>query len=361
MARVAAAKWEFYLTGREAQEAMLVACESAQRTIDLEQYIFEDDAVGRKLAGVLIAKAQEGVRVRVLCDTIGSHSLYVSDLSDQMRAAGVRVQFFNSIDPWWLHRVVQWFLRNHRKLLIIDGKEGYTGGVGIAEFMQDWRDTHVMVTGPVVTQMEVAFERIWQMTLKDKKIFKFSTPPELDGEMLLVTNSPYRHQRFIYYAILDALKRAEKFIYITTPYFIPNRKLFRALKRAVARGVDVRLLTPHHADTPFVDLASRSYYWLTLRAGVKIYRYEPVMMHAKTIIVDDEWATVGSSNLDNLSLLLNYEDNIITTNKKFIAALHKHFDADLKNSKVLTQEEWHDRPIAYKTLELLTWPLHRLM
>ncbi len=354
-------KWEFYLTGKEAQDAMLRACQKAYASIDLEQYIFEDDELGREFVAVLIKKAQEGVRVRVLCDMFGSQTLYSSYISDQMRAAGIALEFFNPIEPWWLYRTVQWFLRDHRKFLIIDGEKGYTGGVGISKDLAQWRDTHVMITGEVVLQMQLAFERIWHMTRRQKRFFKFAKPPEVTGSISLMTNAPLRRQRFIYYAILDAIKNAKHHIYITTPYFVPNTTLLEALKRAVRRGVEVYCVFPKKVNHSIVGLAGESHYWSLLRAGVRIFLYEPAMIHAKTLVVDESWATVGTSNLDNISLLLNYEDNLVATEPKFVAALTSHFRDDLKVSKELTQEAWHDRPMGYKTLELLTWPLHKLL
>ena len=133
------------------------------------------------------------------------------------------------------------------------------------------------------------------------------------------------------------------------------------MKRAAGRGVDIRVLVPKSSDQKFVDMACQSYFWLTLRAGIRIFRYEPEMMHAKTIAMDDVWVTVGSSNLDNISLLLNYEDNIVSTDKSLVKDIRLQFEADLKKSKELKQEEWHDRGLGTKTLELSTWPLHRLM
>ena len=352
--------WKFYLTGKSAQEAMLKACKRAEKSIDLEQYIFNDDEVGRQFALVLMAKAKSGVRVRVLADVIGSHSLFVSDLSTELSDAGVQIQFFNQIEPWWPYKVARWFLRDHRKLMIIDGVEGWTGGVGLSTFMHSWRDTHLMVTGTVVSQMQDSFNKLWMMARRGKHSISLLLPKE-ESEMQFLSNAPKRHQRYIYYAILDAVKSAEKHIYLTTPYFVPNRKLFRALKRAVRRGVVVKLLVPKSSDLRLVDLACQSYFWLTLRAGIKIFQYEPTMMHAKTIAVDGKWGMVGSCNLDNLSLILNYEDSLIVKDEKFVSDLEKHFEEDLKNAPELTQEVWHNRPIGDKFLESLTWPLHRLM
>lgn len=352
--------WKFYLTGRGAQEAMLKACKRAEKSIDLEQYIFNDDEVGRHFATVLMAKAKAGVRVRVLADVVGSHSLFVSDLSTDLSNAGVQIQFFNQIEPWWPYKIAQWFLRDHRKVMIVDGIEGWTGGVGLAAFMTDWRDTHVVVTGPVVEQMQESFNKLWMMARRGKNSVGL-VPGESEGDMQFLSNAPKRHQRYIYYAILDAVKKAEHSICLTTPYFVPNRKLFRALRRAVRRGVVVKLLVPKSSDLRLVDLACQSYFWLTLRAGIRIFRYEPSMMHAKTVIVDGAWAMVGSCNLDNLSLILNYEDALVVQNEKCVADLQKHFEDDLKSAPELTQEVWHSRPIGDKFLESLTWPLHRLM
>lgn len=339
---------------------MLKACKRAEKSIDLEQYIFNDDEVGRRVATVLMEKARAGVRVRVLADVVGSHSLFVSDLSIDLSNAGVQIQFFNQIEPWWPYKIAQWFLRDHRKLLIVDGVEGWTGGVGLANFMTDWRDTHVLVTGDVVAQMQESFNKLWVMARRGKNSVGL-VPSEPAGTMQFLSNAPKRHQRYIYYAILDAVKNAQEYIYLTTPYFVPNRKLFRALKRAARRGVVVKLLVPKSSDLRLVDLACQSYFWLTLRAGIKIFQYEPTMMHAKTVIVDKTWAMVGSCNLDNLSLILNYEDALIVTDTKFVADLQKHFEDDLKSAPELTQEVWHSRPLGDKFLESLTWPLHRLM
>ncbi len=352
--------WKFYLTGKAAQHAMLKACKLAQKSIDIEQYIFEDDEIGRSFATVLMEKAKAGVRVRLLADVVGSHSLFVSDLSTELSNSGVQIQFFNEIQAWLPHKVSNWFLRDHRKLMLIDEAEGWTGGVGISIFMSAWRDTHVMVTGAVVAQMIQSFDKMWIMTRRGRRSVSLE-PAASAGAMQFLANAPKRHQRFIYYAILDAIKNAKEYIYLATPYFIPNRKLFRALKRARKRGVIVKLIVPKDSDQPLVDLACRSYFWLTLRAGMQIFQYEPSMMHAKTIVVDGAWSMIGSCNLDNLSLLLNYEDALIVKEKKFINELRKHFEEDLRNATEIKQEGWHDRPLGDKFLEGLTWPLHRLM
>jgi cardiolipin synthase A/B len=175
------------------------------------------------------------------------------------------------------------------------------------------------------------------------------------------TNSPHFRQRYYYRRLAREIRRADKYIYLTTPYFIPNQRLSISLAMAVRRGVDVRLITPRHSDHRFVDLARNSYYSLALKAGVKIYHYDGATLHAKTVIIDDEWASIGSANLDNLSLLFNYEANLVSTDRAFVAELKDHFVNDLLQSERLELEKWQQRSIMVKFLELLTWPFHSLM
>ncbi len=353
--------WKLYLSSDEAWEGMYSACAGAQKSIDFEQYLFSDDLVGRRFIMLLIQKAYAGVRVRVLCDAVGSRTLYVSPVTDEMQRAGIELLFFNPITPWWVHRVASWFLRDHRKIMIIDGERGFTGGVGIESPMKGWRDTHLEMSGPTVALMEQAFERMWQETKRSERFIRFPRPAAESKDFNFLTNSPYLRQRFVYHLLLAAIKGAQNYIYLETPYFVPNRKLFRALKRARRRGVDVRLVLPLHSDHPLVDLASQSYFTALLKIGVRIYCYKNRMMHAKVVIVDDTWASVGSANLDNLSLLLNYEDAIVSSDPKFISDLKAQFKIDCEASELLSIVPWRERSLLVKILQLLTLPIHRFL
>lgn len=353
--------WKFYLSPQEAWEGMYKACETAKESIDFEQYIFEDDQLGRRFLELLLRKSKDGVRVRLLADAVGSHSLFVSPILEALQEGGVQVQFFNPIEPWWVHRLFSRFLRNHRKILVVDTLYGFIGGVGLRENMKNWRDTHLKISGKVVAAMQQAFNRMWEMNKMNKRSFGFVQPEEGNGQFMLLTNSPRRHQRFTYQTLLRQIRGASRYIYLTTPYFIPAPKLFKALQAAARRGVDVRILLPEHSDSHVADVAFHSYFTLALNAGIKIFEYQSGFIHAKTFVVDDEWASVGSSNLDNMSLLLNYEADVASTDTKFVEEVKEQFLDDSKEAHQVVRREWLDRPIADKLLELLTWPLHGFM
>lgn len=186
------------------------------------------------------------------------------------------------------------------------------------------------------------------------------TPPTSSG-FTYVTNAPLPGRRFLYHNFIDAMRGARKYIYLTTPYFVPDHRFARVLKLAAARGVDVRLILPHASDHPIVDYGSQSFFNSILSAGVRIFRYKNLMIHAKTAIIDDEWATVGSFNLDNLSFLYNFEGNIVSHNKAFALELKRHFQEDLQKTDELTEEEWKKRSITQKICEWLTWPVRKIL
>jgi cardiolipin synthase len=339
---------------------MLADCEAAKETIDLEQYLFINDRIGRRFAETLMRKARQGVRVRVLLDSGGSFGVFLSGLPAEMQRAGVQVLFFNPISPWRVHNILSWYFRDHRKILVVDGKFGHVGGVCVEDIMADWRDTQLRIEDPVVGEMSEAFERMWRyVTLGGKRSF-----PKLasrSGDFSFLTNSPRLRQRFIYWALINAIRGATSRVYLTSPYFIPDPRFFRVLRRVARRGVDVRLLVSGPSDHPFVDIASNSYYQRAFRAGIHIFRYEGRRLHAKTAIVDGKWATVGTTNLDNLSLLFNYEGNVATTNSEMIAELGQQFQTDLEHAHEVSRKEWRQRPGLQKFLEKILWPFHRFL
>ena len=365
------AQWKFFLQARSAWEQMLEDCRNARVSIDMEQYIFEHDAIGSRFVQVFEQKAREGVRVRLLCDAAGSFAFFNSIHAKRLVASGAEVLFFNPIKPWRVNNYSSWFFRDHRKMLVIDSQIGHIGGLGIHRRMERWRDTQVRVEGSVVHELGQAFDQMWNRT-REGKFFRFSKPffsaDANDGQpsaltkyFYVLTNSPRFHQRFIYHSLIDAIRNARSHIYLTTPYFIPDLRLVRVLRLAARRGVDVRLIVPDVSDHPIVDRATQSYFWIMLKAKVKVYLYRDHVLHAKMVIIDDDWASVGSANLDSLSLLLNYEANLVGTNHAFVGQLREHFFADLQQSREVVLAAWKRRPWIHKLLELITWPVHKFL
>jgi cardiolipin synthase A/B len=354
------ARWELYTRTEDAWKAMLEACEQAEKRIDLEQFVMYADEIGMRFIDVCRRKAREGVVVRILCDAAGSFGLFTSGIPNELSKEGVQIVFFNTLMPWAEHNYTSWFFRDHRKLLVIDSKIAFTGGICIGEAMRDWRDTHVRIEGDIIKEMEREFNSMWERAFKRRERIENRITESTQG-FHYVTSSPRRRKRFLYYRLIDAIRNAKHFVYLTTPYFVPDRRLVRVLKLAARRGVDVRLLVPHTSDHPMVNSATRTYFHHCLESGIKIYLYKDTMIHAKTGIIDDEWSTVGSLNLDNISLRYNFEANIVTTDREFALELKKHFFDDIAKSELLTLEAWIRRPAFDRIVELLAWPFRKML
>lgn len=339
---------------------MLLAMENASNSIDLEQFKFIGDSVGRRFAEVLKRKAVAGVKVRLIVDYAGSFSFINSSLASELIKAGVELKYFNPIRPWRLHLYASWFRRDHRKILIIDSKIFFTGGVGIEATMVAWRDTVVRLEGAILGEANYIFNRMWQI-VSEGGFKRFRLDRFAESPMRFLTNSPHFRQRYLYRRMRRGIAKARKYIYLTTPYFIPNSRFLFSLIKAARRGVDVRIITPEHSDHSFVDMARNSYYTLAIRSGVKIYHYKETVLHAKTIVIDDNWGSIGSANLDNLSFVFNYEANVVSTDEFFVANLKDHFINDLLGSVELKAGEWYQRPFIDKAYELITWPFHGLL
>ena len=353
--------WKFYLRSAEAWEAMLADCKEARKSIDIEQFIFEPDELGRRFFEVLKKKSKEGVKVRIICDAVGSYSFLNSHAERELKAEGVGIKFFNPIKPWRIGNFSSWFLRDHRKLLIVDREVGHAGGVGLEKRMENWRDTNVRMTGPVVSEMSSIFERMWLVS-PERKFFRFKPSFSLGDGFSFLTNSPRFRGRYIYHDLLKNIRSAKRYLYITTPYFVPSIRVFSALIKAAKRGVDVRLLLPEASDVKTVDFAAGSYFILALNAGVKIYLYDNNrILHTKTAVSDGVWGTVGSANMDNQSLLLNFEGNIRSLDTVFISELKAQFEKDISEITPLTKETWMRRSIFRKFLEVITWPIHGIL
>jgi cardiolipin synthase len=340
---------------------MYADCVAAHESIDIEQYIFGMDKIGARFAEMLKRKSREGVKIRMICDAVGSFDLLNSVTERSLSVGGIEIKFFNPIQPWRIGNFSSWFRRDHRKILVVDRKVAHTGGVGLEDRMKDWRDTNVRMTGSVVTEMQSAFNQAW-IAVSRRKFFKFK-PVFLAGEdFSFLVNSPRFRRRYIYHDLRRTIRKAKEYIYLTTPYFVPSVKIFRSLTKAARRGVDVRILVPEHSDVHVTDIAAGSYFLLALRAGIKIYQYGGGrILHAKTGVIDDVWGSVGSANIDNLSLLLNLEGNIKSLDQDFIAELKRQFLDDITNARIVEKEDWIRRPFLLKFFEVIIWPIHNIL
>ena len=345
--------WRFYRWSRDSWEGMLEAIESAKMTIDFEQYYFVDLAkgkIGGRFLDALMRKAKEGVAVRLLLDATGSWEFYRSDVPERLRRLGIEVAFHKMLPLKQANRFFQSFLRDHRRLLVVDRSVALLGGTAIKEDAAGWRDTHVRLEGPVVKNLAESFDAVWS-GMGGMGRFQVTVPAASADKFTVVPNGILPHHRFISRRFLEGIHGAKKSIYITTPYFAPDHAIFRALRLAALRGVDVRILLPQVSDSAFATLVGESFFAGGFRSGIKIYRYVPSFLHAKVLVIDNDWASLGSCNFDQLSFHLNYELNILSYDQRFALELKNHFFDDLQSSIEVLPEKWHARNFVRKILE----------
>lgn len=354
-------RWKFYLNTEDTWRATKEACLNAKRSIDIEQFIFDTDAIGNELLEILIQKRKNGVRVRILCDMAGSYNFFASPLPDVLKQGGIEIRFFNIIRPWRIHSALSWFFRDHRKLMIVDENVGLVGGVGFRSDFRSWRDTHVKTIGAIGKEMQHAFNEMWNSAGKQSLIRRMKRTKTFVKGFQFITNSPYIGKRFLYQEFVSALRNAKQSIYLTTPYFIPDRRIRRILRIVAKRDIETIILVPKISDHRWADYASHAYYEKLLASGVKIFQYTGSMLHAKTAVIDEKWATVGSFNLDSLSILYNYEANIVSTKEDFAREVKKIFLDDLKSAEAINHDKWRKRNILEKFRELLTLPIRRFL
>lgn len=345
-----------FTSGQAKMAALEADLRAATKYINLQYYIFTDDNVGRRIADILMEKARQGVKVRVIYDHVGSFRTG-NHFWHKMKKAGVECHpFFKVTLPVFGSRI-NW--RNHRKLVIIDGKVGYVGGMNIADRyitggkkFKTWRDAHLRVTGPAVRSLQYSFAVDWNfmgMPLIEDEVPETPETGEMGAQ--LVTSGPtssWSNDELIYQR---AIASAQKRIFIQTPYFLPTDGLLKALQTAALSHVDVRIILPQHSDSRMLDYASFSYIAECLRSGIKIYLYEAGMMHAKTMIVDDEVAAVGSTNFDFRSFEHNFEVNMFIFSRQFNERMTSIFMSDLRHSRRLLQSQWARRSFFHKAAE----------
>jgi cardiolipin synthase len=348
-------KAEVLLNGDQIFPAMLAAIRSAQKSVSFETYIYWEGTIGREFTEALSERARAGVKVHVLLDWIGSMKIDDASL-DRMREAGVEVHRYHKPVWWKLARLNN---RTHRKLLIVDGKIGFTGGVGIADkwrgHAQDpdhWRDTHFRVEGPVVGQMQAVFNDNWTKAtgaVLDGPLYFPALQPRGGMPAQMFSSSPTGGSESMHLMYLLAITAARHTIHLSNSYFVPDELALKALIAAAKRGVDVRIITPGPIiDSDIVRAASRERWGELLAAGIRMAEYQPTMYHVKALIVDSLLVSVGSTNFDNRSFILNDEANLNILDAGFAKQQEAIFDDDWKHAREVTLRAWENRPFREK-------------
>lgn len=344
--------------GDQFYPAMLDAIRGARRRISFETYIYDRDSISQQFTEALEAAARRGVHVFLVIDAVGGSSMGSKDV-DGLRSAGAQVATFNR--PHW-YTLEELNYRTHRKILVVDGEIGFTGGAGVkdhwlgnAQDRNHWRDTQVRMHGPVVRLMEAAFYENFLETGATAAPELDDTPVTIDGNTgssFLVRSSPTGGSNELKWLYLLALASARRTIDITTPYFVMDESSRWGLEDAVRRGVKVRLLVEGDiTDAMPVKYASRKDYDWLLEMGVEVYEYQPTMMHTKTLVVDGVWSMFGSANFDNRSLELNDELNVAVTSRELAARFLEDFERDLRVSRRLELNSWRQRSRLQKARE----------
>src|ERR1044071_832073 len=362
-------KIEVLLNGDGLFPVMLRDIKNAKTTITFAQYLFKGGELARRLAESFAERCEAGVKIYILLDDHGSNET-PQDILDLLHRPGCRLEFFRRVRapqiilPW---KLLQYNYRNHRRVLVIDGRIGFTGGYAITDAWlgdgrtpEHWRDTNVRVEGPAVKFLQAAFTDSWLETTGN--ILgggEFYPRLEARGQVSVqfVRSSPVGGSFQNYLLYLLSIVSAKKSILITNPYFIPDERMSEALLDAVKRKVRVTVLVPAKSEFKTTYRASRRHYGELLLGGVQIYEYSPAFLHSKTMVVDGVWGTVGSTNFDNRSFALNEELNMTLYDRNLAQRLEAEFAEDLKHSRRITYEEWQARGWTEKLFELFSFPV----
>jgi cardiolipin synthase len=352
-------KVDILLNGEQKFPEVLQALRDARSHIHIEYYIFEDDEIGNAIKDVLIAKARSGVKVRLIYDDFGSRSIR-KKVIPELREAGVEAYpFYRVLFIAFANRLNY---RNHRKIIVIDGCVGFTGGINVSDrYINNssrdqvfWRDTHVKITGTGAFYLQYLFICDWNFCAAETLTPQTSFFHELkenpgDAVVQIAASGPDSDNPTILFSLIQAIGMAEEEILITTPYLIPGESLLDALVVAALSGVKVILLVPERSDSRMVAAAGRSYYGELLSAGVEIYQYQKGFIHSKTMVSDQQLSVIGTANMDNRSFELNFEVNAVIYDNDTAEEMTRIFYQDLKDSRKISAEEWEKRPL-YKQL-----------
>ena len=351
---------DVYVDGIQKFDNLIKDIKSAKHHIHLEYFIIKDSEIGRKIKDLLIEKSKQGVKIRILYDDVGCWRFWFNrKFFNEMKSHGIDIMPFLPAKFPIIGSKLNY--RNHRKIVVIDGEIGYTGGINIGdEYIGKnkkfgyWRDTHIRLKGSSVYMLQMIFLIDWYYTTKEvilnKKYF-----PKMDycGDSMVqvVASGPDSDWEAIHYAYFTAICEAKKSIYIETPYFIPDESILRALKSASLSGIDVRIIFPKIADHKMVNNASYSYFEDILKSGGKVYLYNKGFIHSKIVIIDDKIASSGSANMDLRSFMLNFEINAFIYDKDIIKVMTKDFFDDINQSEEINHEKFKNRSIIKKTRE----------
>ena len=356
--------------GPATYQAMFASILTARDHINMETYLLEDDEVGQRFAQALIDKQRQGVQVNLIRDSAGTFTTPAA-FFQRMVDSGIHILEFNPVNPLLARKDWQLNQRDHRKLLIVDGRTAFLGGINISSVYSggsfshrpqaqsdgslQWRDTDLQLRGPVVAEFQKLFVATWESQKGDTLAAKNYFPQlETAGRQVVraIGSSPDEAFSLIYATLLSAIGSAETSVLITNAYFVPDPQLLAALATAAKRGVDVKLILPGQTDSWLTFHAGRGYYEPLLRAGVKIYERRGVILHSKTALIDGVWATVGSTNLDWRSFLHNRELNAVVLGAEFGRQVQTMFDKDLAASDAVTPEQWQSRSLELRFKEL---------
>ena len=351
------------LNGEQIYPAILAAIRQARSTITYAQYSYEDGPIARDLAEALAGRCRAGVKAHVLLDSVGTLAM-PREYVDVMSKSGCEVVSFRPIGPFGMRRVNN---RNHRRILVVDGRIGFTGGSGVSSkwmgngrVSDHWRDTDVRIEGPVVDYLQGAFAENWVeatgVVLGGADYFPAPTAVKGRTHAQIIRSGPHSGDYAMYTTFLLALSSARRTIKVTNPYVLLDEQMIETLIKAARRGVQITFLVPGVSDHPLVRHAGRRQFGRLLEAGIEIHEYTAALLHAKTIVIDGTWATVGSTNLDHRSFKLNDELNLVAYDAEFAAQLERAFRDDLKYAKRIDLEAWRNRGIRGRVVEMLAFP-----
>jgi cardiolipin synthase A/B len=351
------------LNGDEIFPAQLRAIRGARKSVTYAQYFYEDGAISKQFSEALAGRCREGLPVHVLLDAFGT-LMMPAEYREQMEQAGCRVAIFRPLTGLVFGRVNN---RNHRRILVVDGRIGFTGGSGVSwRWMGDgrtdehWRETDARVEGPAVQYLQSAFVENW-LEATGEMLGGEPYFPRLGSQgsarVQVVRSSPVGGSASMYTMFLLAISSARRYIHITNPYFVPDGRMMAALLDAARRRVEIVVLVPGKIDNNIVRQASRSELGPLMQAGVAVYEYRAALLHAKTIVIDDLWTTIGSTNFDNRSFAFNEELNLAIYSREVASRLERVFADDLSRARRMSYEDWKHRGLKSRLLELLSWPL----